>query len=192
MKFCFLFPFKQINHSFLQRRSGAEEQFNLKSILFCCLWQKQLQIFHFCPQRENQLLLLAQLAFFFFWGGMQLIKDTISTTAKLPVTLWWEFNARRRWKRNLKAAEREFVCEGTTAGGVSLSWSWTRQRPSNWQQWLSICLFCVLACLLVWSTEVAQLAKSLSSIQHASSRWGVLEKKLHQKHHYRHLSRNWK
>lgn len=181
MKFCFLFLFKQINYSLLQRRSSAEKQFNLKTIPFCCLYDKNnCTSSTFVLRGKSNYFCL--LSLFLFFGGMQLIKDTISTTARLPITPWWEFNTRRGWKWNSKAAERELVC-----GGRGLGWSRARQRPSNWRglppffwwdsnDFPSAFSVSLHVCLFVWSTEVAQLAKSLSSIQHASSRWGVLEK----------------
>lgn len=171
MKFCFLFLFKQINYSLLQRRSSAEKQFNLKTIPFCCLYDKNncTSSTFVLRGKSNYFCLLSLFPFF---GGMQLIKDTINTTARLPITPWWEFNTRRGWKWNLKAAERELVCGGRGLGAGSLHFSGGTAMTFH----LPFLCPCMFVCLFVWSTEVAQLAKSLSSIQHASSRWGVLEK----------------
>lgn len=198
MKFCFLFLFKQINYSLLQRRSSAEKQFNLKTIPFCCLYDKNncTSSTFVLRGKSNYFCLLSLFPFF---GGMQLIKDTISTTTRLPITPWWEFNTRRGWKWNLKAAEREHVC-----GGRGLGWSRARQRPSNWRGlpplfwWdsndfpsafsvsLHVCLF---VCLVHRGGTVSkEPVLHPTRIIPLRCPW----KNLHQKHHYRHLSRRWK
>lgn len=65
MNFCFWFLFRPVTDS-LQHR----ETIQFKSVLRCCLYTKNnCKNFHFCPQREKQSLLLAQLVFLLFAGS---------------------------------------------------------------------------------------------------------------------------